>query len=107
MKYKHIIYKVYSWTADKKGDTPIANTILTLAIVHFFQLLVLLLAIDRLIYPFLFTKNHTIGKGYLFIGLIVYFGLFYLIVYNKNRWNAYVEEFKDETEKKRKRGNLV
>ena len=101
MKYKYIIYKIYSW----KNDTPIANTILTLSIIHFFQLLTLLLIIDRLITPFLFTENHNVGKGTLFIGLVIYFGLFYLVVYNKQRWNAYVEEYKNESEEQRKRGN--
>jgi hypothetical protein len=106
MKYRYIIYKVYSWTANKRGDTPIGNTILTLAMVHFFQLLTLLLLVDRLIIPLnLFGKKNTIPKGYLFVGMIVYFAIFYLLVYNKQRWDSYVEEYKNESEAQRKRGN--
>jgi|GEM_PF-806161 len=108
MKYNYIIYKVYSWTVNKQGDTPIGNTILTLAIVHFFQFLTLLLLVDRLIIPLnLFTKKNAIPKGYLFVGAIIYFGIFYLLVYNKQRWNAYVEEYKIESEEQRKRGNRI
>jgi len=108
MKYKYIIYKVYSWTANKKGDTPIGNTILTLAIVHFSQFLTLLLLVDRLIIPVhIFDKNNAIPKGYLVIGMIIYFAIFYLLVYNKQRWNAYVEEYKNESEDQRKRGNRI
>jgi hypothetical protein len=49
MKYKYLIYKIYSWTAKKRGDTPIENTILTLAIMHLFQAFVLYLSLTELL----------------------------------------------------------
>jgi hypothetical protein len=51
LKYKYIIYKVYNWTSNKKSETPIANTIFALGTAHFFQLLTILLFIDRIIVP--------------------------------------------------------
>ena len=103
-KYKYIIYKVYSWTLHKKGDTPIANTIFTLGVVHVFQLFTLLIFIDRIITPLKWL--YGIKKPYLYIGFILYFFIFYLIAYNKKKWNSYVEEFQNENERERKKGNF-
>ena len=104
MSYKYIIYKIYSWTANKRGDTPIGNTILTLGVVHFFQMAILLLFIDRVITPLKWMYN--INKSLLFIGAIIYFILFYLLLYNKERWNSYIDKFSTETERQRKVGNF-
>jgi amino acid transporter len=103
MKYKYIIYKVYSWTANKKGEIPVTNTILTLSVVHFFHLLILLLLVDRIIVP---LHLWNLSKGYFFLGLILYFLLFYFLIYNKRRWSNYIEEFKNEDEKERAQGNI-
>jgi len=74
LKYKYIIYKVYSWTANKKGDTPVANTILALGTAHFFQLLTILVFIDRIIVPL--NRIWDFSKASLFIAAIIYFILF-------------------------------
>ena len=105
LQYKYLIYKVYSWTVNKKNDTPIANTIFVLGIAHFFQMLTLFLVIDRLVVPLEWAWN--LNKFYLLIGLIFYFILFYFLIYNKNRWKSFVEEFKNESEEQRKRGNIL
>lgn len=105
MKYKYLIYKIYSWTKDKKGDTPIVNTILTLTFTHFIQMFVLLMYVDKFITPIKWLKN--INKTSIYIGGPIYYFAFYLLVYNKKRWDAYVEEFKDESEKQRKCGNFI
>jgi glucan phosphoethanolaminetransferase (alkaline phosphatase superfamily) len=104
-KYKYIIYKVYSWTANKKNDTPIANTILALGVAHFFQLLTVLLFIDRIITPLKWVWG--INKTYLFIAAIFYFISFYLVIYNKKRWDTYIKEYSNEPLKDRKRGNIM
>lgn len=103
-KYKYIIYKIYSWTSKKKGETPVANTIFALGFVHFIQLFTLLIFIDRLIIPL--SWLYGIKKPYLYIGFILYFFIFYLIAYNKKKWNSYVEEFQNENERERKMGNF-
>ena len=105
LQYKYLIYKVYSWTVNKKNDTPIANTIFVLGIAHLFQMLTLFLVIDRLVVPLEWAWN--LNKFYLLIGLIFYFILFYFLIYNKNRWKSFVEEFKNESEEQRKRGNIL
>jgi amino acid transporter len=105
MKYSYIIYKIYSWTANKKGDTPIANTILTLGVVHILQLGIILLFIDQVITPLKWL--YDINKTFLFIGAIIYFILFYFLLYNKERWNLYVEKYGKESESQRKRGNFL
>ena len=105
LKYRYIIYKIYSWTANKRGDTPIANTILTLGVVHFFQIVIILIAIDKLITPL--NWIHNLNKNHVFVGALVYFVLLYFLLYNKNRWNSYVEEFGNESESERKRGTIM
>lgn len=105
MKYKYIIYKVYSWTANKRGDTPIANTILTLAVVHFFQLLTLVYFIDRIIIRIPWFWK--VPKQVIYFGFPLYMGLLYLLLYNNKRWAGYVEEFGGESEQQRKRGTRL
>lgn len=100
-KYKYFIYKIYSW----KNDTPIGNTILTLSIVHFFQLTTILLFIDRVITPLKWI--YDIDKTYLYIGALLYFVVFYFLVYNKKRWDSYIKEFSNESESQRKKGNII
>jgi len=102
--YRYIVYKIYSWTAKKKGETPIGNTVLTLGAVHFFQLATLLLFIDNIITPLKWMYN--IKKPYLLIGALIYFILVYFLIYDKKRWGSYIQEFGNESARERKRGNL-
>jgi amino acid transporter len=104
-KYRYIIYKIYSWTANKRGDTPIANTILTLGIIHLFQLAIIMLFIDRVITPLNWFYN--INVTYILIGTLAYFVLLYFLLYNKERWSSYVEEFGNESERERKIGTVM
>lgn len=105
LRYRYIIYKIYSWTANKRGDTPIANTILTLGIIHLFQLAIILLFIDRVIIPLNWLYN--INIIYILIVALAYFVLLYFLLYNKNRWNSYVEEFGNETDSERRKGTIM
>jgi hypothetical protein len=99
---------VYSWTANKRGDTPIANTILTLAAVHFFQFLTLVLVIDRLIMPMTWVQAvFGMNKAVLLILALGYFILFYFAVYNKKRWEKYVSNYVNENDLQRRRGNML
>ena len=104
-KYRYIIYKIYSWTANKRGDTPIVNTILTLGIIHLFQFAIFMLFIDRVIMPLNWFYN--INVAYILIGTLAYFLLFYFLLYNKERWSSYVEEFGNESESERKKGTIM
>ena len=93
------IYKIYSWSTD----VPVANVIITLAVVHFFQLLTVLLAVDQFLIPL--PGLFDLPKGVVWAGALVYFLALYGLLYNKQRWEAYVREFSGESEPDRKRGN--
>ena len=103
--YKYLIYKIYSWTANKKGDTPITNTLLTLGVMHAIQLEIILLFIDRVIIPL--NGLWDVNKNYIFVGALLYFILLYFVLYNKHRWDSYVKEFGDENDNDRKKGNIL
>ena len=104
-KYRYLIYKVYSWSMNKKNDTPIINTTFTLAITHFFQFLFLLILFDRFIVHKGLMANMPKPVEYIFA--IVYLIVFSLLIYNKVRWAGYVEEYKDESEQQRRLGNFI
>jgi uncharacterized membrane protein len=103
--YRYLIYKLYSWGLKKQGDTPIANVILTISFVHLVNLFILLMILDRffLNIDFLFG----IPKGILILCLISFPVLNYFLIYNKNRWQEYIEEFKNESPKESKQGKLL
>lgn len=104
-RYRYIIYKIYSWTVNKRSDTPIANTILTLGVIHLFQLAIIMLFIDRVITPLNWLYN--INITHILTGTLIYFVLLYFLLYNKKRWISYVEEFGSETDSERKKGTIM
>ena len=103
--YRYLIYKLYSWTLKKKGDTPIANVIITLSFVHYVQLFTFYMLI---LYFFpsisIFSK---IDEFYVFLFLIVLFIAHYFLLYNKKRWNEYIEEYQNESHQACKRGTIL
>jgi hypothetical protein len=102
--YRYLIYKLYSWRLAKKDDTPIATVIFLLTITHSFQLLILYSISRALIdYPNYLTNN----KFIILIFFFVFSALNYFLLYNKTRWQEYIEEFKNETEAERKRGRIL
>jgi amino acid transporter len=90
---------------NKKNDTPIANTTYTLAVTHLFQFAFLFILFERFIAHKALVVN--IKKPYVYIFMIIYLPTFYFLVYNKTRWARYVEEYKDESDKQRKLGNIL
>lgn len=105
LRYKYILYKIYSWSLNKKSDTPIGNTIITLGIVHFFQFTTLLFLIDKYLFRILYLI-FKLNVTYVFIIALIYFVLFYLVIYNKNRWNSYCREFENEIPSEKRKGNI-
>ena len=103
--YKYLIYKIYSWSSKEYGSTPVANVILTLAFVHFLHFFIILIFFDQIITPL--PWFYKLKKHELFVGIIIYFAIFYFIIYNKEKWNSYIEEFRNESEIDRKRGNIM
>jgi hypothetical protein len=103
--YKYLIYKVYSWGLKRKGDTPITNTILTLAFTHFVQIYLILLYVDRFMAPIKWVGK--LDKKAIYIGGPIFLVAFYFLIYNKNRWESYIQEFQNEDAEQRKRGNIL
>lgn len=103
--YQYTIYKLYSWGLKKKGDTPIANVIITLTFVHFVQLFTLYL----IALHFIPSIDIFFDVGEVHVGLffIVFCIINYFLLYNKKRWMSYVEKYKNENEFDRKRGNYL
>jgi hypothetical protein len=99
--YRYLIYKLYSWGLRKKGDTPVANVIITLSIVHFFQILLLYSVIGKFFPKIAIFDN--IGKIYIGIFLVLFMIAHYFLLYNKKRWKGYLEEFKNESSQQNKK----
>lgn len=102
--YRYLIYKVYSWRIKKKDDTPIATVIFLLTITHSFQLLILYsLSRSLLQYP---NYLHGLNKLYAILFFFVFAGLHYFLLYNKERWEGYLQEFGSESAIASKRGSF-
>lgn len=102
--YRYLIYKLYSWGLKKPGDTPITNVIITLTFVHLVQLFTLYLIALRFFPSINIFAN--VDKLYIGIFFIAFCVLNYFLIYNKNRWASYMEEFKNESLKESKQGKL-
>jgi RsiW-degrading membrane proteinase PrsW (M82 family) len=76
-----------------------------MSFVHIAQLL-LLYVIAKTCFPFFFSKIHF-TKQQVILFAIVFAVFYYLLVYNKARWNRYIEEFKDESPAQRRKGTIL
>jgi len=103
--YSYVIYKVYTWGKRGSNATPVMNVLIALTFVHYVQLLTLYIILTR-IFPFLSFFERQ-NRMYTAIGLIVFFIIHYLVFYNKDRWASYVEKYKNETEKKKRKGSFL
>lgn len=99
--YRYLIYRLYHF----RDDTPIINTILTLAIVHCFQILTLLLLVNELTqYKLWFDIPPYSERIKLFPYIIIWILLHYILFYNKEKWQSFDSEFKNENSKQRRIG---
>ncbi|MBV8252011.1 MAG: hypothetical protein JO154_05335 [Chitinophaga sp.] len=103
--YKYIIYRLYTWAKNIRGDnTPVFNVIITLAFVHYMQIITALMIMKSMLrskvtFPRL-VPEYVVGFAILFS--IAHYFLFY----NKKRWASYEKEFKDESPEERRRGKI-
>ena len=103
--YRYVIYKLYSWGLKKKDDTPVSNVILTLSFVHYVQLFTLYLIFLRFFPQIdIFQK---VSEKFVVLGLVIFGVVHHFLLYNKKRWANYLDEFKDEDDYKRKKGNIL
>ena len=95
---------MYSWSLKRNNDTPIFNVIITLAFVHFVHLFTVYMVILKF-FPAISIFNLR-DKFYLYIFGVIFIIVNYLFLYNKKRWESYVEEFKNESENESRRGKI-
>lgn len=72
---------------------------------HCFQLLLVYSSIETF-FPGLRNKME-IDKTVFLLFMATFIGLYAIFVYNKKRWQGYIEEFKSETKAQRKKGTIV
>lgn len=103
--YRYLIYKLYTWALKKKSNTPIANVIFTLSFVHFAQLLTVYSIGLRFIPTFKILSHLT--KIYVGGFMILFCIINYFLIYNKEKWNSYLEEFRNESTEQSKKGKIL
>jgi hypothetical protein len=100
--YRYLIYRLYHF----RNDTPIFNTIATLTIVHWFQLLNIFYVVDEFTSYKIWNSIFSPSKFNPII--VILFGILnFILLYNKKKWKSYDEEFKNESPKERKRGLII
>lgn len=102
--YGYIIYKLYAWGLKRNNDTPIFNVIVSLAAVHYFQLLTLYCIVLKFFdIVDIFSSNYSLYIGILSIPFLV---LNYFLLYDKKRWALYVEKYQNESTEERRKGTI-
>jgi hypothetical protein len=98
--YRYIIYILYKMFLDQKGSVPVTKTLVVLNFIHSIQLITLYIVLIK-IFPQIniFGK---INKNYFGLFFVLLFVIHYLFIYNKDKWEAYLEEFSDEPPSKAK-----
>lgn len=103
--YNYVIGRLYSWGARRENDTPIANVVFTMCIVHYFQIFTLYMIL-RKIFDF---RDFILGVNKLYVGLllIAFFVVYYFLFYRREKWERYAQQVEQEDERKRKRGKFL
>lgn len=102
--YNYVIGKLYSWGRRRENDTPIANVVFTMCIVHYFQIFTLYMIL-RKIFDF---RDFILGVNKLYVGLllIAFFVVYYFLFYHRDKWERYAQQVEQADERKRKRGKF-
>lgn len=99
--YRYLIYKLYHFS----DDTPVFNVIMTLMLVHLYQLLTIIMLIES---SKLYDFKLNLVDGYRPFVLVISFSiLHFLLFYNKKRWKAIEDEFKNESPRHKKIGTII
>ncbi|PSK90595.1 hypothetical protein B0I18_1075 [Taibaiella chishuiensis] len=103
--YNYVIGRLYSWAVKKKNGTPIANVVFTMCIVHYFQMFTIYMIL-RKIFNF---PDFILGVNRLYVGLLIvgFFVVYYLLFFNKNKWEFYAKQVEQEELRKGKTGNFL
>lgn len=99
--YRYLIYRLSNFSTD----TPTINVVLVLTLVHFCQLITLLLVVDICVFDRMLSNLlYSLNNFYIFFPCFVI--LNYMLFYNKEKWLDYNKEFINETKKQAKIGLL-
>lgn len=98
--YKYLIYRLYHF----REDTPVVNTIVTLGIIHFLQMLIILSIVHKYTSLDVWPDWHAYNMR---LVAIVFLGSHFPLLYNKKKWRAIDNEFKGESPKHRKIGTII
>lgn len=99
--YRYLIYRLSNFSTD----TPAINVVLVLTLVHFCQLITLLLVVDICVFDRMLS-NLLYSLNYFYIFFPCFVILNYILFYNKEKWLDYNKEFINETKKQAKVGLL-
>ena len=103
--YRYIIYRLYVWRLKRKDNTPATTVVITMSILHSFQLLILHTILTTFI-PKL-REPLSVTKTSFGIFIAIFFGVYYFFGYKREKWDRYVEEFKNESEKQKRKGTYL
>lgn len=103
--YNYVIGRLYSWGLRKENDTPIANVVFTMCIVHYFQFFTLYMILRK----FFNFRDFILEVNKLSVGLllIAFFAIYYFLFYRREKWERYAQQVEQENEIKRRRGKFL
>ena len=103
--YPYIIYRLYTWRIKNKDSDPAFKVVITLAIVHSWQILF----ICNMLATFIRSWRPVLDLSRITFALIVLGLVLFLwtLVYNKDKWEGYISRFQHETKAQRKRGTIL
>ena len=103
--YTYIIYRLYSWRIKSKDQIPEFRVILTMSLLHCLQLLIIYQVLIALV-PSLRSRL-KINETFILLFFCVFIGIYSLLVYNKRKWQGYLNHYSEESVAKRKSGTVV
>ncbi len=103
--YTYIIYRLYSWRIKSNDQIPEFRVILTMIILHCLQLL-MIFEILLAIVPSLRDKL-KIDKIFVLIFFACFTLMYSLLYYRKDKWEKYLERYKDENKQQRRFGTII
>jgi hypothetical protein len=89
----------------KKDDIPIAKVIFFITIAHIHQLFFVYVVVGE-IFPS-FTVFRNLPHIYVGFFMVLFLVLNYALLYKKDRWQMYLEEFKGESKSDSRRGWIL
>ncbi len=103
--YNYVIGRLYSWSLKKENDTPVANVVFTMCIVHYFQIFTAYMILRKIFnFPDFILEINRLYVGFFIVGFFV---LYYFLFFNKDKWESYARQVEQGDGRKRKRGKFL